>query len=48
MTCPTVSAVNQFFAVAEGHMQYKPPAALPSNGIREQRGLNYARHLTQL
>lgn len=30
------------------HMQYKPLAALPSNGIREQGSLNYTRYLTQL
>lgn len=47
MTYPTVPATNQFFAVAEGHKQYKPPAALPSNGIREQGGLNYSRYLPQ-
>lgn len=48
MTYPNVPVTNQFSAAAEGHKQYKPPAALLSNGIREQGGLNYARHLTQL
>lgn len=48
MIYPTVPATNQFLAVAEGHKQDKPLAAFPSNGIREQGGLNYARYLTQL
>ena len=48
MTNSTVPAIGQVSAVVDGHTQYKPLAALSSNGIRDQRGLKCTRYLTQL